>query len=233
MAMDLASTLKYSPDSLRFEDWGEVEYSLAVERQLALLEQIAAGIKPETIVFCSHPSVVTLGRSSTTDDLQGWTGAVVETSRGGKATYHGPGQIVIYPLINLSRERFFIPSRDIHAYLRELESALVSALHDMGVQAEGGMRGVQDRAQELLRTGVWIGQRKVASVGVAVKKWITYHGAALNVWSDPQAFKGIQPCGFSQGTMLTLEELGQKWERERIIPILWRHLRTAFELESR
>ncbi|MEO0337323.1 MAG: octanoyltransferase, partial [Pseudomonadota bacterium] len=90
---------------LEFQEWGLIDYEEAAERQLLLLEKVAAGELPDQVVFCWHPPVVTLGRSSLPSDLQGWKGQVVETSRGGRATYHGPEQLVIYPIIDLSKPR--------------------------------------------------------------------------------------------------------------------------------
>ena len=95
---------------MNFVDWDLIQYNLAVERQLELVEQVAAG-GPEMIVFCEHPAIVTLGRATKPEDLAGWTGEVAETSRGGRATYHGPGQIVIYPILNLKERK-----RDLHGF---------------------------------------------------------------------------------------------------------------------
>src|SRR6185503_6105365 len=114
---------------MKIEDWGLVDYESAVERQLAAVDDVAAGAE-ERIIFCTHPPVVTLGRGTTAEDMTGWSGSTVETSRGGRATYHGPNQIVIYPIIDLKRTRNGIPERDVHAYLRTLEIATVEFLQD-------------------------------------------------------------------------------------------------------
>lgn len=192
---------------MRVEDWGLVEYGLAVERQLAALEEVAAGGE-DRLVLCSHPPVVTLGRAATAADLTGWQGATHESSRGGRATYHGPNQIVIYPIADLRRERKSLASRDVHAYLRALEVATVEGLHRLGLEAAEART---TRQGELSLTGVWIGAHKIASIGIAVRKWTTYHGVAVNLTEDPTAFTGIRPCGFAAGVMTSLErELGRR-----------------------
>lgn len=190
---------------MRVEDWGLIEYGLSSERQVQTVDQIAAGGE-ERLVLCSHPPTVTLGRASTAADLQGWQGATFESSRGGRATYHGPSQIVIYPLVDLRRAHEGLRPRDVHDYLRSLEQATVLALHELGLE-EAEARTTQ--AGELSLTGVWTGAKKIASIGIAVRKWVTYHGVAINILRDEQAFRGINPCGFSTAVMTSLEvELG-------------------------
>lgn len=144
----------------------------------------------ETLISCSHHPIVTLGRKSAPGDLCGWDGEVVEVSRGGKATYHGPGQLIIYPIISLSHR-----ANDVGRYLRSLEKVVVEALEIFGLKAYGDKDS----------TGVWIEGRKIASIGIAIKKWVTYHGIAINLRRDPLAFKGINPCGFSTEMMTSLE----------------------------
>lgn len=190
------------------EDWGKIDYEPAAERQLALVSEVAAGSREDTIVFCTHPPVVTLGRSSAPEDVQGWKGPVVEVSRGGKATYHGPNQLVVYPIISLLKERENLKVRDVHAYLRALETAIVQTLKIWGVEAEARTQAAyNERGEKLQVTGVWVGERKIASIGIAVKKWVTYHGAAINLDQDSNAFLGINPCGFRKETMVSLEEV--------------------------
>ena len=191
---------------MRIEDWGLVAYESAVDKQLQLVEAVAAGAE-DCLVLCTHPPVVTLGRATTSEDVTDWQGARIETSRGGRATYHGPNQIVIYPIVDLRRH-----GRDIHAYLRRLESAVVEGLSALG------LRGAEARTSqqgEVSLTGVWVGAHKIASIGIAVRKWVTYHGVAVNVLEDAQAFQGIRPCGFAAGVMTSVErELGQRVEMD-------------------
>jgi|SRR5665213_884074 len=185
---------------MKIEDWGLIDYGSAVSKQLALLEMVNEG-EDDTLVFCQHPAVVTLGRGSVPEETADWHGAVFESSRGGRATYHGPNQLVIYPVLDLTRSRSF-RSRDVHAYLRALESATVTAIREMGLVGAEARTSV---IGELSLTGVWAGEYKIASLGIAVRKWITYHGVAVNVLNDPSAFVGIRPCGFAPSVMTSLE----------------------------
>lgn len=183
-------------------DWGLIDYSAALERQEELVEKVAAEASPGVIVYCTHPPLVTLGRKTQEGDVFAWRGPTVEISRGGRATYHGPSQLLIYPVYNLDRAPG--PARrDLHRYLRSLEKALVLTLAEFGIPATPP----RDKADPSgKRTGVWVGERKIASIGIAVRKWVTYHGVALNVEHDPQAFQGLRPCGFSASTMTSMEE---------------------------
>ncbi len=189
--------------------WGQIDYALAVQRQLELVDAVLAGERRETLIFCSHPPVVTLGRTTPKSDLFGWEGAVIESSRGGRATYHGPSQLVVYPIVDLREDgRPGLRSRDVSGYIRLLGQTITEIVRDLGLEAElkqGQEKDEDGHTRQL--TGVWVGHRKVASIGVAVRKWVTYHGVAINVRSDVRAFKGIRPCGFRPGTMTSLEEL--------------------------
>lgn len=191
------------------EDWGLIPYKEALARQLEKVESVVAGAE-DTLIFCSHPPVVTLGRGSKPEDITSWQGETHEISRGGRATYHGPGQIVVYPIINLNIDRKKISTRDLHSYLRALEESIVLALKEFGLAAE--VRSVKLSENEPSLTGVWVKDsfgidKKIASIGIAVKKWVTYHGAALNLYTDAQAFSGIRPCGFTAETMTSIEYL--------------------------
>lgn len=191
---------------LHFTDWGLINYSEALERQMVLVEKVASGEMPDTVVFCSHPPVVTLGRSAKPQDLIGWQGDIIEVSRGGRATYHGPNQLVIYPILNLTRERKSLKARDIGAYLRSLENILIDVLADADIPAVAEtIDGVDEHGDKISATGVWVGKKKIASIGVAVKKWVTYHGAALNIKDDPLAFQGLRPCGFDASIMTSVQ----------------------------
>lgn len=211
---------------MKLENWGLTDYGPSVERQLAAVEDVAAG-GIERLVLCTHPPVVTLGRATVADDFDGWTGATHESSRGGRATYHGPNQAVIYPILDLRKPHANFGARDIHAYLRALEAAVVGGLGELG------LRGAEARTTEaggISLTGVWIGERKIASIGIAVRKWVTYHGVAINLTEDANAFRGIRPCGFSADVMTTVErELGHALDgdraRETLARICADHLR--------
>lgn len=214
-------------------DWGLVPYKEAVARQLELVEAMASAEKKiagekkaageekgfgaagekaasreseDYLIFCSHPPVVTVGRGTQPGDVWGWNGEIVETSRGGRATYHGPNQIICYPIVNLSERR------ELHEYMRALEQALVETLREFGIAAEARAIKIDPSAPSL--TGVWVDQKKIASIGIAVKKWIAYHGLALSVTHDPLAFAGIHPCGFKADIMTSMEEVLRACSRD-------------------
>lgn len=214
---------------LRTEDWGLIDYAQAVEKQLVAVDEVASSSSEETLLICSHPPLVSTGRGTKPGDVFGWKGALLETTRGGRATYHGPSQIVIYPIINLNVERVGFRARDIHGYMRTLELAMCEALAAFDIQAESGSLREQQGEDDLSTaeesdseptpslTGVWVGARKIASVGIGVRKGVSYHGLALNVENDPQAFQGINPCGFSTDLMTSIEkELGRSVAREKV-----------------
>jgi lipoyl(octanoyl) transferase len=183
-------------DALAVVDWGLTRYDDALARQHALVESRLRGEAPDTLVLTEHEPVVTLGRGTDPRNVFAPGAAVVAVERGGEATWHGPGQVVGY-LIRL------LPagSRDLPAFLRILEDLVCGALAGLGVSAA--------RAEG--RTGVWVEHegrtRKIASIGIAARRWCTYHGFALNVDCDLAAFRGINPCGFDASVMTSVREL--------------------------
>jgi lipoyl(octanoyl) transferase len=202
---------------LIFQDWGLIDYKQALEKQLALVEDVAAQKSKGYLIFCSHPPVVTLGRKTQQEDITSWDGPVIEISRGGRATYHGPSQLVVYPIYNLD----FDGKKDIHAYLRKLEQAIVETLKHYRVEAIGKSLQEKSITEKDEETGVWVGRQKIASLGIAVKKWVSFHGAAINLDEDPRAFVGMKPCGFSSDVMISLEKLsGQKINRPEFSQLL-------------
>jgi lipoate-protein ligase B len=159
--------------------------------QKRLVERRLAGEIPDVLLLLEHEPVVTLGRSvrGARDLLPGVP--VFEVERGGDLTYHGPGQLVGYPILLLPEGR-----RDLGRYLRDLEEALLRTLASFGVRGE----------RRAGHTGVWYGGRKLASIGVAVRRWVTYHGFALNVSTDLQAFRALSPCGLPGDVMGSMAE---------------------------
>jgi lipoate-protein ligase B len=210
--MDITTPLQ---PQLEFQDWGLVPYQEALTRQLELVEKVALTGHPGFLIFCTHPPVVTLGRATQSGDVFAWSGETIEISRGGRATYHGPSQLVIYPILNLNQQRQDRKEKEIAGYLRSLENCLVEVLKLYGVEASG--RSLQKKSMDSHsadETGVWVGSQKIASLGIGVKKWITYHGAAINLDYDPLAFQGMNPCGFQSSAMVSLEQiLNQKIDR--------------------
>ncbi|MGE9293156.1 MAG: lipoyl(octanoyl) transferase LipB, partial [Puniceicoccales bacterium] len=173
--------------ALTIEDWGRTAYTDAFERQLERVEERLDGEIGDTLILTEHDSVYTIGARHGAekhllldpDALTQKGITVAKTNRGGDITWHGPGQIVGYPVVSLA------DTRDLHAYLRKIEQLIINVLGSLGLAA--------DRREGL--TGIWLGTRKIAAIGVAVKRWVTYHGFALNVNCDLGNFGGIVPCG--------------------------------------
>jgi len=199
-------------EALSVQDWGTIDYCLALQRQMDLVDLVHHELARETLVFCAHPPVVTLGRATREGDVFGFQGLVVEVNRGGRATFHGPGQVVAYPILDLNQR-----NRDIHQHLRNLEYAVVLTLAEFGIEASGRTLQELDAGGEQEATGVWVGAKKIASVGIGVRHWVSYHGVALNIEHDKNAFQGIKPCGFSADTMTSMEEiLGSQVSHQRV-----------------
>lgn len=180
---------------MKISNLGLIPYQGAWEYQKSCVTRVTENRDREEIIICHHPAVVTLGKKSTPSDLCGWQGETVAIERGGKATYHGPSQIVVYPILDLKKR-----GNDIYKYLRNLEMGVVELLSLYGLSARGDHEN----------TGVWCQEKKIASIGVAIKKWVTYHGIAFNIYRDEMAFKGINPCGFETNVMSSLEEMIHK-----------------------
>ena len=171
---------------------GRVPYAEALtwQRQLAAA-RLDRSLDHDVLLLLEHPPVITLGRTSKREHLlNSGDVPVFEVERGGDVTYHGPGQLVGYPIIDLTQHR-----EDLHWYLRTLEQVLIDALATLGIPAE--------RRAGL--TGVWTGGRKIASIGVHVKQWVTWHGFALNVNTDLSSFERIVPCGIDGVAMTSIE----------------------------
>ena len=184
-------------------DAGVVPYAEALTWQRALAQARIDGRQPhDVLLLLEHPPVVTLGRTShaahvlRSDDID-----VVEVERGGDVTFHGPGQLVGYPILDLSGYR-----QDLHWYLRTLEQALIEALATLHIPAERNPG----------YTGVWTRGRKIASLGVHVKQWVTWHGFALNVTTDLSQFDRIVPCGIPNVEMTSVERETGNGKRETL-----------------
>lgn len=203
------------------EDWKNIPYNKALEKKLKILESMKENSKADKLIFCSHPPIVTLGRSSQKGDVLAWPGEICSVSRGGKTTYHGPDQLMIYPIVDMRKKRKSLRPKDLPAYLRLLENVLIQSLREFHLfsyskSALRQKKNSKNKKKEFQNeTGVWVEDKKIASIGVAFKHWISYHGAAINLEKDPQAFLGIRPCGFSSSTMISVEEvLGKKIDRK-------------------
>jgi lipoyl(octanoyl) transferase len=202
---------------------GLVPYLEAWELQRSLAGAVSQGAIPDTVVLLEHPPVVTLGRRSDDEELhlpQGTEIEVVETDRGGKSTYHAPGQLVCYPILDLTRH-----GTDVKRYCRDLEEALVRTLAPLGLDAT--------RIEGL--TGIWLERppRKIASIGIHVSKWVTTHGYALNVDLDPAPFtQWITACGLEDAQFTTVaRELGRPVSVDEVRPFAATALAEVFDLE--
>ncbi len=202
---------------------GSVPYREAWDLQRALAGAVSQGAIPETVIFLEHPPVVTLGRRTGEDELHVPDGAeieVVETDRGGKSTFHGPGQLVCYPILDLR-----LHGKDVKKYVRDLEEALIRTLAPLGLE------GV--RIDGL--TGVWLHRppRKIASIGVHISQWVTTHGYALNVNLDRAPFTDwITACGLEDTAFTTIaDEVGRSVAVDEIRPLAQAAIADVFELE--
>ena len=180
---------------------GQVDYSAALELQAQLVEQRKAGRIPDQLLLLEHPPVITLGvktrndRShvvATPDVLEDEGVELFESGRGGDVTYHGPGQLVGYPILDLRPDRC-----DVHRYVRDLEEVLIRAVTRFGV-VSGRLPGL---------TGAWVGDRKLAAIGVRIARWVTSHGFALNVTTNLAHFDLIVPCGITDKGVTSMVEL--------------------------
>jgi lipoyl(octanoyl) transferase len=200
-----------------------VPYREAWDLQRSLAGAVSQGAIPDTIVLLEHPPVVTLGRRADGSELHlpaATDVEVVETDRGGKSTYHAPGQLVCYPILDLSRH-----GQDVRRYCRDLEEALVRTLAALGLAAT--------RIEGL--TGIWLERppRKIASIGIHVSKWVTTHGYALNVDLDPAPFtEWITACGLEDAQFTTIaRELGRPVAVDEVRPLAAAALSDVFDLE--
>ena len=223
-------------------DLGLVEYGAAWELQRRVVAARKAGGVPDVLLLCEHPHVITLGRNGKRENLLASDRVLdemgvsfFETNRGGDITYHGPGQLVGYPILNLSEIR-----RDVGWYVRSLEEAMIRASAELGVSG-GRVAG---------RTGVWVigrsevkevkeieevkDEEKLAAIGVHLSRWVTSHGFAYNVSTDLRYFDLIVPCGITGKRATSLEKLlGRRAEIKEVAPRIAAHLGAMFGLELR
>lgn len=206
---------------------GRVEYGEAHALQQRLIAERVAAIGderldvPDRLLLLEHEPVVTVGRSPRSEKkaelevaLAGTGCRVVEIERGGEATWHGPGQLVAYPLLFLPEGR-----RDLHAYLRQLEEVVLLTLSHFGLEGR----------RETGKTGVWIGPQKVASLGVAVRRWVTWHGVSLNLDNSLEHFRRFHPCGLDSEVMTRMaDHLPQPPEMARLEDLFEAEFRKVF-----
>lgn len=203
-------------------DLGRTGYGEAFELQRRLVEERKRGAIPDQFLLVEHPHVLTLGRNGHrenllvgADVLRARGVAFYETDRGGDITYHGPGQIVGYPILDLREWK-----RDVVAYVRGLEQVLIDALAEFGISG-GRVQGA---------TGVWVEDRKIAAIGVHLSRWVTSHGFALNVDTDLSYFRLIVPCGLTK-PVTSMHAEGVRAQRPEVAAAIRRHFAERFEVE--
>jgi lipoyl(octanoyl) transferase len=204
---------------------GRVSYDRGLELQREAAARALAG-GDESLLLLEHDPVFTLGRNASRDDvlwesdrLDALAIAVRESDRGGKVTYHGPGQLVGYPILRLAPGR-----RDVKRFVHDLEEVLIRTLADFGVASTRS-----DRRERV--TSVWVGNAKIAAIGIHVARWITTHGFALNVTDEPlDRFAGIVPCGITDGGVTSIQrETGAAPEMNAVVRNLLPHFESVFE----
>ena len=208
---------------LRVRELGTLDYQSALDLQRELVEQRQRGEIPDQLLLLEHPDVITLGvknRSARTHVLESDEAlaakgiALFETGRGGDVTYHGPGQLVGYPIVDLKPDRC-----DVHRYVRDLEDVLIRAVSDFGIEA-GRIEGL---------TGIWVGRDKLAAIGVRISRWVTSHGFALNVATDLSRFELIVPCGIADKGVTSMERLlGRRVVMDEVAKVVASRFAEAF-----
>jgi len=204
---------------LETRDLGRMRYGDALAIQKELVEQRKQGLVPDQLLFVEHPHVITQGRNGRAENLLAGEAALRSagidyhaTDRGGDITYHGPGQIVGYPILDLREWK-----RDVGAYMRAIEQVIISTLAQFEIIA-GRVPGC---------TGVWVDGKKVAAIGVHISRWVTSHGFALNHTTDLRYFQYIVPCGLTK-PVTSMQELGSSSSREHVLAALSTHFRQQF-----
>jgi lipoyl(octanoyl) transferase len=202
-----------SDSAIALSRHGLVDYQTAWESQKAIHQEVADGIRPNTLLLLEHPSVFTAGRRTEESEKPTDGTPVIEVDRGGRITWHGPGQLVGYPIVKL------VNPTELVGFVREIESGLMSVCSDLGLATER-IDG---------RSGVWVrdssGDRKIAAIGVRVAQGVTMHGFAINVNPDLSSFKSIIPCGISDAGVTSLEiELNRAITIEEVSPLVERHI---------
>jgi len=199
---------------------GRLRYAEALEVQRQSVELRKSGAVSDQLIFVEHPHVVTMGRNGRHENLLAEPELLArsgiefyETDRGGDVTYHGPGQIVGYPILDLREWK-----RDVHAYVRAIEQVIIDALAEFGIAA----------GREAGATGVWTSQGKIAAIGVHISRWVTSHGFALNVDTDLNYFRYIVPCGLTK-PVTSMRSLGCRAERGEVVAALIQNFGKVFD----
>lgn len=204
---------------------GLIEYGTALDLQLKILKLVQQEAIDDVLLLLEHPPVLTIGINGkennilvNEDALGGMGVSVIHSNRGGDVTYHGPGQVVAYPILNLNHF-----AKDVKDYVRRLEETSIRLLREeYGLNAD----------RKLGFPGVWVGNDKITAIGCAVKRWVTMHGFAFNVNTNLEHFKWINPCGFTDKGVTTLEKLlGESQDMDRVEELIIKHFTAIFDVE--
>jgi lipoyl(octanoyl) transferase len=196
---------------------GRQDYPASLAEQEALVAAVLAGGEAPVLVLTEHPPVYTIGTSGSEGDvlsrnIDGETIAVFASGRGGEVTYHGPGQLVCYVIADIRGER------DLHKHVGRLEEMVMRMLADFGIAACRDARGI----------GVWVGGRKIAAVGVRCRRWVTFHGIAVNIDPNLRHFSGIVPCGMQDAPVTSMRALGIEAGRDAVERAVIAHAEACF-----
>jgi len=187
-------------------------YLESIAEQESLVAAILAGTATSALIFTEHPPLYTIGTSGSeadvlTRNIDGESIAVYPSGRGGEVTYHGPGQLICYVIADLRTEQ------DLHAHVRRLEDLIIRTLADFNIDAGRNSRGI----------GVWVEDKKIAAIGVRCRKWITFHGIALNINPDLRHYSGIVPCGMTDTPVTSMQALGSTADRNSVEQAIRHH----------
>jgi len=193
-------------------------YPESIREQEAIVANILSCNTENTLILTEHPPTYTLGTSAQESDvlaheINGESIAVHHTGRGGEVTYHGPGQLICYALINIQH------SKDLHLHVHNLEQLIIDTLHDFNIQGVRDSHGI----------GVWVDGLKIAAVGVRCRKWVTFHGVSLNISPNLKHFSGIVPCGMRDAPVASMHQLGIKTTRQEVEKRMVYHAHALFK----
>ncbi|MFY8197768.1 MAG: lipoyl(octanoyl) transferase LipB [Candidatus Planktophila sp.] len=214
------SAVSHSP--IAIQRAGMIDYLDALELQRSLHRDIAEGVRENTLILLEHPSVFTAGKRTQIHERPTDGSVVIDVDRGGKITWHGPGQLVGYPIVRLAKPT------ELVGFVREIESALISICQELGLKTE--------RVEG--RSGVWVvdnqGARKIAAIGIRVASGVSMHGFALNIEPDLSAYNSIIPCGIDDASVTSLsKELGRSISTDEVLPIVEKHMYESLAKVSR
>jgi lipoyl(octanoyl) transferase len=214
------SAVSHSP--IAMQRAGTIDYLDALELQRSLHREIADGVRENTLILLEHPSVFTAGKRTQIHERPTDGSVVIDVDRGGKITWHGPGQLVGYPIVRLAKPT------ELVGFVREIESALISICQELGLETQ--------RVEG--RSGVWVvdsqGSRKIAAIGIRVASGVSMHGFALNIEPDLSAYNSIIPCGIDDASVTSLsKELGRSISTDEVLPIVEKHMYESLAKVSR